>query len=202
MLELQHEPKGQGRKCVKPKQWIATGMASLGLIITGCKVSEPGSLERSVMTEVKQKVTIGGKDWKNPAPDTKEAANDGMMHFMHHRQICHGNDGQSTGVPFAAKMSPPVPELTSKDVQEYTDGQLKWIIENGIGPSGMPGWKGLLDDDEMWKIVRYIRHLPPKGSMGIPDIYKEEAEEHEAVKAGAAKPHTHTHAPGTPPHKD
>lgn len=180
------------------------GLVAVGMVAAGCKVSEPGSMERSLITEVKQKVTIGGKDWKNPTPDTSETANDGMMHFMHRCQVCHGLDGQNTGVPFATKMSPPVPELTSKDVQEYSDGQLKWIIENGIGPSGMPGWKGILEDDEMWKIVRYIRHLPAKGSMGVPDVYKEEAEEHEAAKSGEAKApkHTHTHAPGTPPHKD
>jgi hypothetical protein len=62
----------------------------------------------------------------------------------------------------------------------------------------MPGWKGILEDDEMWKIVRYIRHLPPKGSLGAPQIYKEEAEEHEQMEHGEhgkeSKPHTHPHS--------
>ncbi|HSA91438.1 MAG TPA: cytochrome c [Terriglobales bacterium] len=159
-------------------------------ILVGCQVSTPGSLESKVAKEVKQ-VTIGGKDWKNPVPDTKEAAAEGGTHFQHHCQICHGLDGQKTGVPFAEKMDPPVPDLTHKDVQEYTDGQLKWIIENGIAPSGMPAWKGILTDDEMWKMVLYIRHLPPKGSLGAPAIYKEEAEEHEHAKEEAGETHVH-----------
>ena len=167
------------------------------LVMAGCKASEPGKVESSVMTTVKQKVTVGGKDWKNPIAYSADALKDGQAHFGHHCQICHGLDGQNTGVPFAAKMSPPVADLKDADVQGYTDGQLKWIIENGIEPSGMPGWKGILEDDEMWKIVHYIRHLPPKGSLGVPDIFKEEAEEHAAVKGGAkqdeSKPHTHTH---------
>jgi len=50
------------------------------------------------------------------------------------------------GVPFAAKISPPVADLASKPVQDYSDGQLKWIIENGIRFSGMPAWKGILTD--------------------------------------------------------
>ena len=58
---------------------------------------------------------------------------------------------------------------------------------NGIGPSGMPGWKGIVDDDEMWKIVLYMRHLPAKGSLGAPALYKEEAEEHEHAE------HEHKH---------
>jgi mono/diheme cytochrome c family protein len=69
-------------------------------------------------------------------------------------------------------MSPPVPALNSVAVQKYTDGQLKWIIDNGIFPSGMPASKGILSDDEMWQIVDYIRHLPPKGSLGEPPVYR------------------------------
>jgi mono/diheme cytochrome c family protein len=119
---------------------------------------------------------------------------EGQEHFGHHCGICHGLDGQSTGVPFAAKMQPPVADLSTKDVQDYADGQLKWIIENGIGPSGMPGWKGILTDEEMWNIVHYIRHLPAKGSLGEPAIYKEEAEEHEHAEGHHhhdATPHKH-----------
>jgi mono/diheme cytochrome c family protein len=165
------------------------------LMIAGCKAGEPGKMEKSVVTGIKHEMTVGGKDWKNPEPDTPDVAKEGAEHFQHHCQICHGLDGQNTGVPFATKMSPPVPELTSKDVQDYSDGQLKWIIENGIAPSGMPGWKGILDDDEMWKVVRYIRHLPPKGSLGAPPVYKEEAEEHEHMHDHdkEAKPHKHSH---------
>ena len=68
-------------------------------------------------------------------------------------------------------MSPPVPSLAGKDVQSYTDGQLKWVIDFGIWPSGMPGSKGILNDDEIWSIVLYLRHLPPAGSLGEPQMY-------------------------------
>lgn len=178
------------------------------LPLAGCKAGKPGGLEKSVITGIKHEVTIGGKDWKNPVPDTVEAQREGAEHFQHHCQICHGLDGQNTGVPFASKMAPPVADLASADVQEYSDGQLKWIIENGIGPSGMPGWKGIVEDDEMWKMVRFIRHLPARGSLGAPPIFKEEAEEHEAAehehgaadhdhgpaqKSNEAEPHTHPH---------
>jgi hypothetical protein len=61
--------------------------------------------------------------------------------------------------------------LSSKDVQAYTDGQLKWVIDNGIWPSGMPGSRGILSDDEIWSIVIYLRHLPPAGSAGEPEMY-------------------------------
>jgi mono/diheme cytochrome c family protein len=149
------------------------------LAVGGCRVSKPGAMESKMATAVKHKMTVGGKDTPNPLVATAENIADGQEHFGHHCGICHGLDGEATGVPFAEKMSPPIPSLSSKDVQEYKDGQLKWIIENGINPSGMPSWKGILSDDEMWKIVNFMRHLPAKGSLGIPAVYKEEKEEHQ-----------------------
>jgi len=68
-------------------------------------------------------------------------------------------------------MSPPVPSLASAEVQSYSDGQLKWIIDNGIYPSGMPASKGILGDDEVWSMIHYLRNLPPKGSVGEPKFY-------------------------------
>src|ERR1700692_2588592 len=156
-----------------------TTVLCCALAIAGCRVSKPGAMEGEMAKEVKHKITVGGKGTLNPIAVTPGVLAEGQEHFGHHCGICHGLDGQATGVPFAEKMSPPIPSLSSTDVQEYKDGQLKWIIENGINPSGMPSWKGILDDDEMWKIVNFMRHLPPKGSLGIPEVYKKEQEEHE-----------------------
>ena len=166
--------------------------------LSACKVSQPGSVESGVMKEVKKNITVGGKDDQNPAPDNEAAINEGKEHFGHHCQICHGLDGQNTGVPFATQMSPPVADLKSGDIQAYTDGQLHWILVNGINPSGMPAWKGILEDDEMWKIVRYIRHLPDKGSLGTPEVFKEEAEEHKQMESGGTPQHHH-HPAGSKP---
>lgn len=148
--------------------------------VTGCRVKEPGSIESKIAEETKQ-MTIGGRDWTNPTPDNRESQTEGAEHFQHHCQICHGLDGQNTGVPFAGKMSPPVDDLASKPVQDYSDGQLKWIVDNGIRFSGMPAWKGILTEEEMWHMVRYIRHLPPKGSLGDPKVFEESTHQHQAA---------------------
>jgi len=171
---------------------ILLASAAVLPFLLGCGVTKPGSLETKVAKEIKSKMTVGGKDDKNPVAYSEAAAKEGGEHFQHHCQICHGLDGQNTGVPFAEQMSPPVADLASKDVQDYADGQLKWIIQNGIAPSGMPAWKGILEEDEMWKIVHYMRHLPPKGSLGAPAIFKEEEEEHKQMH-DESKPHTHHH---------
>jgi len=182
-------------------------LVSLGLLLalTGCKVSPPGKFERAVVKQVKQKITVGGKGDANPLPATPENFQAGQRAFSHYCIVCHGLDGQDTGVPFADRMSPPVPLLTSSDVQSYKDGQLKRIIDDGIYPSGMPASKGILNDDEIWAIVQYIRHLPPKGSLGEPAVYtggqeepgadrmKETAENSkEESRLGKTRTHTHT----------
>ena len=132
-------------------------------LLASCRANAPGAAETRLVDEIKR-TSIGGKDWKNPIANTPENAKLGGDHFQHHCMVCHGLDGHNTGVPFADKMSPPVADLGSNDVQKYSDGQLKWIIQNGIRFTGMPGWSGVLDDDEMWHIVAYLRHLPAKGS--------------------------------------
>jgi mono/diheme cytochrome c family protein len=142
----------------------------LGLCL-GCGDRQPGSLESAFVGRLKRNVTIRGKRAMNPLPATAENVAAGRTYFSAYCVVCHGLDGQNTGVPFASRMSPPVPELNSPAVQAYSDGQLKWIIENGIFPSGMPGSRGMLRDEEMWAIVHYIRHLPRKGSLGEPAAY-------------------------------
>lgn len=137
----------------------------------GCKAGAPSTLEFKVMTAAKHRIFVRGRLQQNPLPGNAATFADGKEAFSHYCIACHGLDGQNTGVPFASRMSPPVPLLSSKDVQAYTDGQLKWVIDYGISPSGMPGSKGMLSDDEIWSIVAYLRHLPPAGSLGEPEMY-------------------------------
>jgi len=160
---------------------IAAVMGSLALsCLSGCRATPSGNLESKSMQWVKHHLTIGGKADRNSLTATDENIHAGRQVFGYYCVVCHGRDGQNTGVPFADKIAPPIPSLAADEIQSYTDGQLKWIIENGIFPSGMPASKGTLTDEEMWKIVLYIRHLPPAGSLGEPRAYSgEECEEYD-----------------------
>ena len=141
------------------------------VLFAGCKANPPGKVDTSIMNTAKHKLFVHNKSQKNPLQDNAGTIADGKEAFSHYCAACHGLDGQNTGVPFAGRMAPPVPSLAGKDVQAYTDGQLKWVIDYGIWPSGMPGSKDTLSDDEIWSIVIYLRHLPPAGSLGEPEMY-------------------------------
>jgi len=155
----------------------------------GCKATPRGSWETAAVTRAKHWVFIRNKSAANPFPATAENIADGKAAFSHYCVACHGLDGQNTGVPFSETMAPPVPSLASADVQSYTDGQLKWVIDNGIFPSGMPASKGILTNDEIWSMVLYIRHLPGAGSLGEPSMYSgDEGQAGEPESAQAPKP--------------
>ena len=141
------------------------------VMLRGMQATPPGVVESRMMWAAKHHALVGSKSRKNPLAANAETLADGKEAFSHFCVACHGIDGQNTGVPFADKMSPPVPSLASAEVQSYTDGQLKWVIDHGIWPSGMPGSRGVLSDEEIWSIVLYLRHLPPAGSVGEPEMY-------------------------------
>lgn len=91
----------------------------IAIIVTIATMSlaagRPGSFETTLITRIKY-WRVGGKDMTNPThnPGT---VNEGADHFQHHCQICHGLDGQNTGVPIAARTLPPVADLASPRVQ-------------------------------------------------------------------------------------
>jgi mono/diheme cytochrome c family protein len=158
---------------IQRRAWLLIACAACAGL-TACRVTTPGRAETDLAQWTKKHITVKGKEDRNPLADSTQTRQDGKEAFGHFCVVCHGLDGQNTGVPFAANLSPPVPSLVSQEVQSYTDGQLKWIIENGIAPSGMPASHGILNDDEMWSIVVYLRHLPPVGSLGEPRVYSGE----------------------------
>jgi mono/diheme cytochrome c family protein len=146
-------------------------VALAALLAVGCEVRQPGNLETRFMQTAKRRLTIGGRSDQNPLAANQENIHAGQRNFGSYCMVCHGLDGQNTGVPFAEKMSPPVPPLSDASVQAYSDGQLHWIIQHGISPAGMPASGEAFRDEEIWQMVLYIRHLPPKGSLGEPQVY-------------------------------
>lgn len=97
---------------------------------------------------------------QNPVPASAEVLADAKAHWADHCASCHANDG-SGQIPMGQQMYPPAPDMRSNATQKKSDGELFYIIENGVRLSGMPAWGGSAHSrQDSWKLVRFIRRLP------------------------------------------
>src|SRR5690242_8842621 len=105
---------------------------------------------------------------QNPVLDSPEGQREARLHFADHCAICHGNDG-SGDTPIGSGLYPKPPDLRKPETQDLSDGELFWIIENGVRFTGMPAFSGNGDHanganhgnaQDSWKLVHFIRRLP------------------------------------------
>jgi len=119
---------------------------------------KPGPIETFLAHRARDLAYPSGvRDLTNQLEATPLAIAQGRDHFADHCAICHANNG-SGNTEMGKNMYPPAPDMRKKDTQDLSDGQLFYIVKNGIRFTGMPGWGG--EDEDNWKLVLFIRHLP------------------------------------------
>ena len=97
-------------------------------------------------------------DQSNPFAGNAEEMRTGFDHYRKSCALCHGGPGLIRE-PFTYGMMPVPPSLTDPDAQENTDGELFYIIRNGVRMTGMPGFSVMYHDDDIWKISAALRDL-------------------------------------------
>jgi len=98
----------------------------------------------------------------NPVPLNDETLQHGREHWADHCATCHANNG-SGDTEMGRNLYPRVPDMCKPATQSLSDGELYYIIRNGVPLTGMPAWGDLaLGDADMqsWTLVSFIRHLP------------------------------------------
>src|SRR5260221_363280 len=98
---------------------------------------------------------------QNPVPVTPDVLTEAQAHFADHCALCHGNDG-SGQTEMGQHLYPKAPDMRQAATQSLSDGELFYIIHNGVRLTGMPGWgdNPPEEDHDSWKLVHFIRHLP------------------------------------------
>jgi mono/diheme cytochrome c family protein len=144
-------------------------MAAAGgayLVTTGLKAQpEPGVLETRVARAVRGFAIPGDiKARSNPIGTSADELKPGLEHFAKYCAMCHGIDGSGEGAAIGRGLYPKPPDMRASATQSLTDGEIFYIIENGIRFTGMPAFgTGKPDPDgekQAWQLVRFIRHLP------------------------------------------
>jgi mono/diheme cytochrome c family protein len=169
-------------------------------------IKPPSKAERAIATLALNKaVARRAPVRKNPLPMDAQTLRGGLAHFRENCVVCHGAPGVDPG-EIGQGLNPGAPDLTLTRVQERTDGQLFWIVSNGIRMTGMPAFSPTHGEKEIWQVVAFVRHLPEIGDEETKQLKgetEEQAHHHEeAAPPGATPAPEHTHAPGTPPHQD
>ena len=143
------------------------------------------------------------KQRTNPILNTPEILSEARAHWADHCAVCHANNG-SGQTQMGEHMYPRPPDMRKQDTQELTDGELFYIIQNGIRLSGMPAWGAEHNgEEESWKLVRFIRHVPNLSETEIremkklnpksPDEWEEQQQEEQFLKGQPSKPFTTAH---------
>jgi mono/diheme cytochrome c family protein len=104
-------------------------------------------------------VSASARNTTNPFAPTPEVLSEARAHFADHCAICHGNDG-SGKTQIGQNLYPKAPDMRLPETQNLTDGEVYYVIHNGIRLTGMPAWGTDEKDDDSWKLVVFIRHLP------------------------------------------
>jgi mono/diheme cytochrome c family protein len=122
----------------------------------------PGTVE-TVLARTMQGLAIprSARDLTNPVARSPEIIADGMAHYADHCAACHANDG-SGETELGLGLYPKPPDMRLEPTQSLTDGELFYIIENGIRLTGMPAWSSGTEEgkDATWHLVHFIRELP------------------------------------------
>lgn len=123
---------------------------------------EPSKMEAVMARTMRSLATpSSAKKLPNPFPISPENLRNGMEHFADHCAMCHANNGNGDTM-LGRNMYPKTPDLRQAQTQKLSDGEIYYIIQNGIRLTGMPafGAAGSTDDAGSWHLVQFIRHLP------------------------------------------
>jgi mono/diheme cytochrome c family protein len=104
-------------------------------------------------------IPANARNERDPIAPSEDTLRDARSHFADHCATCHGNDG-SGNTMMGKGLYPKPPDLREAETQKLSDGELFWIIENGVRFTGMPAFGGHGSQDDSWKLVLFIRHLP------------------------------------------
>jgi len=143
---------------------VAAVVASLVYVrVTGLRAAaDPGPIETRVARWTRGfAIPAADRDRTNPVAAAPEAVEAGLAHFADHCASCHGNDG-SGDTDLGRGLYPPPPDMRQAATQRLTDGELFYIIEQGIRFTGMPAFgTGEAEHAEQgWQLVHFIRRLP------------------------------------------
>lgn len=123
---------------------------------------EPSSFEKATARTVRDiSIPAHSRDEKNPLSASVDNLLQGREIFLARCANCHGIDGSGL-TPMGRNLYPRTPDLRSPETQNLSDGEIHYIIQNGVQLTGMPAWGSpMTQPDDLWRLVIFIRGMRP-----------------------------------------
>jgi len=193
---------------IRPKHFgLLISLVLIMVIIAGAIVvhhgfsarDTPSGIEKAMARTMRSlAVPSRARNMNNPLPNTPENLQEATAHWADHCAFCHANNGTGD-TAVGRNLYPKAPDMRLPDTQKLTDGELYYTIKNGIRLTGMPAWGTPGDaDEDSWKLVYFIRHLPKTTAQEAEDMKKlnpqspmekiEEQEEEQFLEGGTPPP--------------
>ncbi len=133
----------------------------------------PGKIERKLANMAMDDYVDAHmpKQEGNPFPANSDNLMEGAHVYEKHCSSCHGGAASKIS-PMRTKFSPPVPQIINH-IPDDEDAHLWWVTKHGIRMTGMPSWGGILTDDQLWKVILFVKNsnkLPPDVQMAWQEI--------------------------------
>lgn len=146
---------------------IVIGATAIGIMLVRQGFSardNPSAVEAYTARAIRRlSIPAAAKKATNPFRVTPEILKQAREHFADHCASCHANDGSGNS-EIGKNLYPKAPDMRMAQTQNLTDGEIYYIIHNGVRLTGMPAWGEADRDPDSWKLVLFIRHLPQLAS--------------------------------------
>jgi len=145
---------------------ILPGAILLAMAWTGSfpvhALARPSGLERRIASHaLDARLAKDARGITNPMPADTANLFAGMRLYKEDCAGCHGMPGKPSA--FGKNFYPHVPQF-SEDY-DMGPGESFVVIKRGVRYTGMPGWDGMITDQEIWRVVTFLTHvksLPPE----------------------------------------
>ena len=94
----------------------------------------------------------------SPIPSTEDSIARGKIRYESVCTGCHGQRADGDGA-IARIFKLPVPALHESGSISLPDGAFAWVTAHGIEGTAMKSMQQMLEPDDPWDIVNYLRHL-------------------------------------------
>src|ERR1700722_7964890 len=143
---------------------LALGLLFAIMGFVNMRADNPPSHLETVLAGRSMDASVARAAPKAANPITPDETNlvAGALLYRDHCALCHGDPSHPKS-PLADSLNPPAPQFMN-DMVDMHENQNFYILQHGIRWTAMPGWKNVLSDQEIWKLVTFLSHmhnLPP-----------------------------------------